>query len=209
MQSFERVGKTSVCLISARLIPKDRWKEWKWRFQGFNTGKKMAALLINSVDTNRYSRPAVHRSRTPRETRGSSNPNAKESNVYIYEKEREREKEIGSSFLIGRDDLIDRCLCTLWMRPSFRFVPSISFCLSSSLVSVPFETTHLIPCEEVQFCCFKFGAILPTGSRCAETDRVSSSGDAKDRCNLERNLEREKNIQVLGMNKSVQELSIS
>ena len=80
------------------------------------------------------------------------------------------------------------------MRPSFRFMPSISFCLSSSLVSVPFETTHLIPCEEVQFCCFKFGAILPTGSRCAETDRVSSSGDAKDRCNLEKNLERERKI---------------
>ena len=34
--------------------------------------------------------------------------------TYIYtrekEKEREREREIGSSFLIGRDDLIDRCL---------------------------------------------------------------------------------------------------
>lgn len=86
----------------------------------------MAALLINSVDTNRYSRPAVHRSRTPRETRGSSNPNAKESNVYIYEKERERE---GDWFLVSN-----------WQGRSNRPLPV--YIMNAPIVS--FRAIHLL-----------------------------------------------------------------
>lgn len=137
MQSFDRVGKTSVCLISARLIPKDRWESGNggWWFQGFNTGKKMVALLINSVVSNRY-----NLGRAPRRT-----PNAKESNLCT--REREIERKIGSSFLIGRDDIIDRCPYIMNAPiASFRS-PSPSSFSSRSKVE-PYEI--LISCEGSQ-----------------------------------------------------------
>lgn len=83
MQSFDRVGKTSVCLISARLIPKDRWESGNggWWFQGFNTGKKMVALLINSVVSNRYNRPCAEEDT---ECQGIQ---------LVYERERDRERD--------------------------------------------------------------------------------------------------------------------
>lgn len=75
--------------------------------------------------------------RRTRETRGSSNPNAKESNIY----ERKREREIRSWFLIARDDLIDRCpyIMNALVRP-FRAVPSN--CL---LIYLPFPLLLPLP----------------------------------------------------------------